>query len=146
MKYPPITAELLKSKKACYGQVELFKDYFWNSPAPLTEEVFTKFASQFDIDWAAMHLLDSTDLAEYDKVQRPAWDEYAKVTVPALTEFLKVRDTAWAEYDKVKTLAWTEYLRISDPAWVEYEKVKAPAWAEYDKVTALAFLKLYTAD
>jgi len=135
MKYPPITAELLKSKKACYGQVELFKDYFWNSPAPLTEEVFTKFASQFDIDWAAMHLLDSTDLAEY-----------RKVTAPALTEFLKVRDTAWAEYDKVKTLAWTEYLRISDPAWVEYEKVKAPAWAEYDKVTALAFLKLYTAD
>ena len=132
MKYPPITAELLKSKDACQGQLDLFKTHFGDKPVPLNKKVFTKFSSEFDIAWAAKHLLDSTDFVEYDKVQGPA-----------LAEYENVRDPALAEYYKVRAKAWTEFEKVRDTAWGEYEKIRDPAQAEYKKAAALAFLTLY---
>ena len=134
MKYPPITLELLKSKKACQGQLDLFQTHFGDTPVPLTEEVFTKFSSEFDIGWAASNLLDSTDFSEYDKVRDKALTEYDKATNTAKAEYYKVSGTALTEYEKVLALARTEYYKATEAAY-----------AEYDKVIALAFLTLYTA-
>ncbi len=123
MKYPPITLELLKSKDACTSQLDLFQTHFGDGPVPLTEEVFTKFASVFDINWAARNLLHVKDLIEYSEISAPAYVEYNKVCAPA-----------YAEYEKI-------YASV----WAEYEKVCASARAEYQKVCALTFLRLYKA-
>ncbi len=95
MKYPPITLELLKSKDACTPQLDLFQEYFGDGPVPLTEEVFTKFTSEFDISWAARNLLHVKDLIEYSEISAPAYVEYKKVC-----------DSALAEYDKVCALTF----------------------------------------
>ncbi len=123
MKYPPITLELLKSKKACQPQLDLFQTHFGEGPVPLTEEVFTKFASVFAINWAANNLMNSEDYSEYNKV----------------------RDSAWAEYTKVDTSAYAEYTKVCDFAYAEYVKVCNSALSEYKKVCALTFLRLYKA-
>ena len=123
MKYPPITAELLKTKKARPRQQYLFQKHFGDKPAPLTEEVFTKLASHFDICWAAKHLLGSRDLTEYKKV----------------------RDTALSEYEKVQETALVEYVKVRAPALTEYYKATETAMTEYKKAKALAFLTLYKA-
>ena len=91
MKYPPITLELLKSKEACQEQLDLFKTYFGNTSVPLNKKVFTKLASQFDIVWAADHLLDRTDLVEYEKVRDTAWGEHKKVTALAFLKLYKAK-------------------------------------------------------
>ncbi len=105
MKYPPITLELLKSKKACQPQLDLFQTQFGEGPVPLTEEVFTKFASVFDISWAANNLLNTED-----------WVEYDKVSASASAEYEKVRDSAWAEYlsayDEYEKICALEFLRL----------------------------------
>ncbi len=94
MKYPPITLELLKSKKACQPQLDLFQTQFGEGSVPLTEEVFTKFASVFDINWAANNLMNSEDYSEYKKVRDSAWAEYL---------------SAYDEYEKICAL---EFLRL----------------------------------
>ena len=106
MKYPPITAELLKSKNACQGQLDLFQTHFGDKPAPLTKEVFIEFNNLFDIDWAAEHLLDSSDFAEYQKATDTALAEYYKVRDTAYVEYEKIRDPALAEYKKAAALAF----------------------------------------
>ena len=123
MKYPPITAELLKTKNAWPSQLDLFKTHFGDKPVPLTKEVFIEFASIFSIDWAAEHLLDSMDFIEYKKLNEPATLDYWKVLGPALAACDKVVTPAGAH---VAAAAWT-------------------AFAEYEKAKALNFLTLYTA-
>ena len=123
MKYPPITAELLKSKMTCTSQLDLFQKHFKDKPAPLNKKVFTKLASHFDINWAAGHLLDSTDYIEYYKLTNPAFAEYDKVTSHALAKYVKVT--------KVST--------------AKYQKVTRTALRKLNKVRALVFLTLYTA-
>ena len=164
MKYPPITLELLRSKKACQSQLVLFQKYFGDSPVTLTEEIFTKFSSKFDISWASRNLLYLKDLTEYLKVRDTAyavyekvrdayWSEYLKVTAPTwdeynealVEEYEKVRGWDYSEYQKVRDAAWDEYQKVSEPASAKYKKVIEPAYAEYHKVNALTFLKLYTA-
>ncbi len=123
MKYPPITLEFLKSKDACTSQLDLFQTHFGEGPVPLTEEVFIKFASEFDISWAANNLLNSEDFVECNKVCA----------------------SASAEYKKVLASAYAEYTKVCDSAYDEYKKVRASARAEYQKVCALTFLRLYKA-
>ena len=115
MKYPPITHALLKKKKACQKQLDLFEKHIGlNKPIPLTKKTIDKFTHIFDIDWAARNLLDSDDFAEFDKV-----------TAPASAEYDKAFDAAWAEYEKVRLAAWAEYDKVCDSALAEFNKVQA---------------------
>ena len=170
MKYPPITLKLLRSKEACSKQVILFKKYFGAKPVPLNKRIFTKFVSKFDLDWAADHLLDSTDsveydtvvlgaaLAEYDKVCDACYAKLEKLTNLAYAKYNKINDTIHAEcknvketaltrtkFNKVRNTAYAEYTKVKATAWLEYDKVSADALAEYRNVKVLTFLKLYTA-
>ena len=68
MTYPPITVNLLKEKNACKEQVILFRKAFGaKGEASLSKRNAIKYASVFDFGWAARHLLNSEDLAEYQK-------------------------------------------------------------------------------
>jgi hypothetical protein len=129
----PINVERLRSLNACHEQVALFKSLFGEDDAPLTVETAVLYADKFNWDFAARTMLNSTALAEYDKVRAPALAEYNKACAPA-----------WAEYKKACAPAWAEYKKACAPALAEYDKACAPAWAEYNKACALTFATLYS--
>jgi preprotein translocase subunit Sss1 len=134
-----ITVEMLKTRKACSDQVELFERVFPQG-APVSMRSFAKARKAgLDTRWTA-HLLGGPALVEYKKVRDPAWAEYKKVRDPAWAEYEKARDAAWAEYEKARAPAWVEYKKARDAAWAEYEKARAPAWVEYEKVCDAALV------
>ena len=147
MKYPPITYNLLKEKNACQDQLDLFKQHIGLiEPIPLTTETIQKFSQDFDIDWAADHLLDAVDRKEYHKAKDTAWAELEKATKPALAEYDKAIAPALAEYDKAIAPALAELEKAIAPVRAEYEKARTTAWAEYNKAKATEFVRLYKQD
>ena len=115
-----LTAQMLRDKKACGEQVELFVELFGESVS-VTQKRCAAHANEFDWEWAAEKLLP-----------KPAW-----------AEFDKVRDAAWAEFDKVRDVAWAEYDKVCNAAWAEYYKVRDAALAKYHRVCAVTFARLY---
>jgi hypothetical protein len=133
MKYPPITYNLLKEKKACKEQLDLFEQRIGlNKPIPLTKKTIQKFSQLFDLDWAANNLLDLDDQNEYKKAMAPAYAEY-----------LKADETAYSKYQKAKDILLAEYNKAKDPVQAEFKKAIATAFAEYDKAKATVFVRLY---
>ena len=124
-----LTAEMLRARNACAGQVATFEDE-WPDGVEVTEAVVRRAVELgLDIDWFAQNFLTAA-----------AWAEYYKVTALALAEYDKVRAPARAEYDKVRAPAWAEYQKVTALALAEYDKVRAPAWAEYEKVRDAALI------
>jgi hypothetical protein len=110
MKYPPITYSLLKEKKACTSQLDLFEQRIGlYEPIQLTDETIPKFSQIFDIDWSAYNLLDSNDWLEFNKSTDPALTEFNKEKLMALDEYRKTLNKAHDKLCKSKT---TEFARI----------------------------------
>ena len=122
-----LTAEMLREKKACENQVQVFVGE-WPDGVEITEAVVLRaYELGLDIDWFVETFLTALALAEYHKAAAPAWAEYEKVTAPAWAEYDKVTAPAVAEYDKMRASAWAEYQKVTAAAWAEYQKVTAPA-------------------
>jgi hypothetical protein len=144
MKYPPITYKLLKEKKACQSQLDLFEQHIGlNEPIPLTDETIQNFSKLFDIIWAANNLLDFYDCTEFYKAIAPAADEYNKAMAPAYAEYLKADETAYSKYQKAKDILLAEYNKAKDPVQAEFKKAIATALAEFKKAIATVFVRLY---
>ena len=95
-----LTAQMLRDKKACGEQVELFVELFGESVS-VTQKRCAAHANEFDWEWAAEKLLPKPAWAEFDKVRDAAWAEYYKVCNAARAEYYKVRDAALAKYHRV---------------------------------------------
>ena len=89
-----LTLETIKDAGGECEQVDLFERLF-GAEVDVTPELCAEHDSKFDWNWAAEHLLTPTGLAEYQRVQAPAWAEYQRVQAPA-----------WAEYERVLALAF----------------------------------------
>ena len=165
-KYPKITVALLKEKGACSSQVDLLEKHAGKKGyIEPTDRNAIKFASVFDFYWAAQHLLNEEDLAEYKKAYppieaeyqksyAPIEAEYQKSYAPILAEYEKAHAPIVAEYEKAIAPIKAEYQKAIAPIDAEYEKAIAPILAkykkahalidaEYDKAVALAFVRLY---
>jgi hypothetical protein len=70
-----ITVDILESKKACRGQIKLFKEHFPNG-SPLTIESALSVASIFDWGWAAHNLLSANGLKTYKEQRSPLYNTY----------------------------------------------------------------------
>ena len=124
-----LTAEMLRARNACAGQVATFEDE-WPDGVEVTEAVVRRAVELgLDIDWFAQNFLTAPARAEYNKMVAAAWAEYNKMVAPA-----------WAEYEKVVAPAAAEYNKMVAPAWAEYNKMVAPAAAEYEKVRDAALI------
>jgi hypothetical protein len=156
MKYPPITYSLLKKKKACKKQLDLFEKHIGRiEPMPLTKKTIEKFRQLFDLDWAAENLLDSEDLHEYKKARTTAYAEFEKAWSDASAEYNKVIAPVRTEYNKTLALSGDEYViaaahdkfnKATDPtahANVKYLKATASANVKYYKATATEFVRIY---
>ena len=122
MKPAPITAARLESLGACSGQVALFRKHFGEKPAPLTKRTVLRFASVFNWEWAARHLLTPAQRAAYNKAEAPAWEACNKAIAPA----------------------WEAYNKASASARGAHNKALASAQEAYRTAIALAFLSAYT--
>ena len=86
-------------------------------------------------EWLVEQRLPPADLiAEYERVNAPAWVEYQRAVDAAWAEYQRVNAPALAEYQRVNAPALAEYERATAPARAEYQRVDAPAWAEYERV------------
>jgi hypothetical protein len=70
-----ITVDILESKKACRGQIKLFKEHFPNG-SPLTVESALSVATIFDWGWAAHNLLSANGLKTYKEQRSPLYNTY----------------------------------------------------------------------
>ena len=84
-----LTAQMLRDKKACGEQVELFVELFGESVS-VTQKRCAAHANEFDWEWAAEKLLPKPAWAEFDKVRDAAWAEYYKVRDAALAKYHRV--------------------------------------------------------
>jgi hypothetical protein len=74
---------LLKSKRACQIQLDLWLETFGKKDVKLTLAKAKKYGHLFDADWAAENLLNPTQRQAYLAVQGPARQAYEAVQVPA---------------------------------------------------------------
>jgi hypothetical protein len=100
-----ITSKLLRAKRACKAQVDLFKA-LGGDTLELTEALCVKHASEFDWAWAADNLLSAPAWAEYDRVRASAGAEYDRVVAPARAEYDRVVAPASAKYNRVVASAF----------------------------------------
>jgi vacuolar-type H+-ATPase subunit E/Vma4 len=91
-------------------------------------------------------LLSRQALAEYEKIDQPAFAEYKKIDQQAWAEYEKIEQQAFAEYENIDQQAWAEYEKIEQPAFAEYEKIDQPAFAEYEKIEQPAFAEYENID
>ena len=85
-----LTAEMLREKKACENQVQVFVGE-WPDGVEITEAVVLRaYELGLDIDWFVETFLTALALAEYHKAAALAWAEYQKVTAPALIAALEL--------------------------------------------------------
>ena len=97
-----ITLRNLKAKGACEEQVALFKETFGQS-VEVTEETCDKAVKAgIDFNWASANLLSRTQLAEYQRIEGPAWAEYQRIRGPALAEYERIRGPAFYQASMIK--------------------------------------------
>jgi len=107
-----LTAEMLRAREACAGQVATFEDE-WPDGVEITETVVRRAVElHLDIDWFAENFLTALALAEYNKV----------------------RAAAWAEYEKAAAAAWAEYQKVTAPALIAALELEGKD-ATFDRLT-----------
>lgn len=119
MTYPPIDYKLLKEKKACTEQLDLFKKLFGDNPIPLTDRTIQKFSPILDILWAAENILTPNHLLEFNVVHIPAEKEY----------------------EECSNMIWLDHVNNLKPG---LEKTITTHWNNYQKIIAKEFVRLYT--
>lgn len=154
MKYPPITYNLLKEKKACAKHLALFKKHIGlNKPIPLTDETIEKFGSVFDISWAALNLLTPSDYQQFLNTQDLAFMELEKSTKDFTLKKVEACERATRKYSKiikstyenqeVKNRALIQWKIATDAAWDKYDISSRTFEIKYLKVQAAEFVRLY---
>ena len=107
-----LTVALLKKRKACRAQVDLFAATFPDG-VHATEAVCISIADTFDFQWAVRTLLPPKARAEYDAKRAPILAEY-RAGCAAI----------WAEYDAKRARIW-EYGAKCAPIEAAYKKQRA---------------------
>ena len=88
-----------------------------NFPLEISKKIKAGKMSEIIFEDLPLALLNNKGIAEYHKIQQPAWAEYQKIEQQAL-----------AEYQKIEQQASAEYLKIQQPAWAEYHKIQQQAF------------------
>ena len=96
----PITIELLKKHKACYNQVEKFKEIFGEEVIP-TRELCILHAQDFDFGWARTFLNKFTKVYNDEDIAT-AWKVYYEAIAPDQKAF----NPAYKIFKEAAALAW----------------------------------------
>ena len=88
-----LTAEQLGRAGACDATVKWFRHRF-GEEVEVTEETAVRYAQEFDMDWAARHVLSKSARADYERMTKGAWEEYGQATKPAWEEWRRATQPA----------------------------------------------------
>ena len=145
----PITLTLLREKSVCAEALERFKTLFGDSVTP-TRELCIAHAGDFDLLWAARHLLSPSARRAYDVALAPAREAYHTALASAGEAYRTALAPAWEAYRAAlapageayragRAPAWEAYCAATASAWEAYDDATASAWEAYDAATASAF-------
>lgn len=115
--YPPITYKLLKSKKACKAELSLVKKHFGLKPITLSDDIAVKFATTFNVSWAAPALLNKKDCSKYNSYYFKALIIFANFDKKQRAKLkkveLSVKDTVYSDvvafYQSAVTKEWDKF-------------------------------------
>ena len=84
-----VTASLLESLHACFGQVAAFRSAFprgltIKGSSPPADKIDRIVSAGLDVDWFAERVLTASALAEYQRVRASAYAEYERARAPAV--------------------------------------------------------------
>ena len=138
-----LTYRKLKLAGACESQAKLFRTLFPEGVV-VTEAVCISVASNFDwdLDWAAAHLLPKSLRAEYERQRAPFLAEYRRQCAPLEAEYNRQRAQLEAEYDRQRAPLLDEFNRQCAPLLDEFNRQCAPLQAEYERQVAPLFGRL----
>ena len=138
-----LTYRKLKLAGACESQAKLFRTLFPEGVV-VTEAVCISVASNFDwdLDWAAAHLLPKSLRAEYERQRAPVLAEYRRQCAPLEAEYNRQRAQLEAEYDRQRAPLLDEFNRQCAPLLDEFNRQCAPLQAEYERQVAPLFGRL----
>ena len=127
-----LTYRKLKLAGACESQAKLFRTLFPEGVV-VTEAVCISVASNFDwdLDWAAAHLLPKSLRAEYERQRAPLWAEYERQRAPIWAEYERQHAPIQAEYERQCASLRAEYHRQREPL---RGRVRTPARADLGRV------------
>ena len=138
-----ITTEILKSKKACQDQVDLFIETFPEG-TEVTEEACLKAASVgIDFEWASENLLNKDQLKAYEKAITPLWEVYEASTIPTWEAYEEAITPLWEAYEEAKAPLWEAYEETKAPLLKAYKEAKAPLLKAYKESIAIAFFTAF---
>jgi hypothetical protein len=123
-----LTTKMLRAKKACAHQRELF-DRITGGELDVTVEWCCEHALNFDWDWAATNLLTDPARAAYGQDTEAARAAYGQDTEAAWAAYDQVEAAAWAAFDQAVAAAWAAYVQAVAAASAAYGQAKAAAWA-----------------
>jgi hypothetical protein len=84
-----ITAELLRSHRACTDQLALFEREFPDGMDTSEATLLRAVEVGLDLNWAACWLLPPLLRAEYQSQHAPLWAEYERQRAPLWAEYLR---------------------------------------------------------
>ena len=90
-----ITTTLLRRKRACQNQIELFISYFPEGVV-ITESICLAHATEFDWDWAARKLLRPPARKASDVAMAPARKACIEAMAPAWKAYVEAYALAFA--------------------------------------------------
>jgi hypothetical protein len=124
-----LTLQTLNDKKACTGQLLLFKQLFGES-VEISESACILVADKFDWNWAANKLLSTSARKAYYEATASAGEAYHEARASALKAYDEATAPAWKVYDKARASAGEAYNEAIVSALKAYNKVRASAFAK----------------
>jgi ABC-type oligopeptide transport system substrate-binding subunit len=109
-----ITLKLLKDKRACARQCEIFATE-WPDGCTISLATVRKALSlKLDLDWAATNLLNNSTLKVYNEAVATAWRTYDEARATAERTYNEARATALKTYNEAVSKAFVKAARVHD--------------------------------
>jgi len=122
-----VTAEMLRDKNACKGQVLIFEKEWPNGTRITKSACLRAVELKLDINWFAYWFLKDKSLEAYQKAREPAWTKYEKACEPA-----------WTKYYNICGPYGTNCYKTCVSHRVACNKACTPHYKKYSKAIAIA--------
>ena len=131
-----ITVKMLKDKKACHDQIELFQETFGDAVEVTKENCIRAALAGLSILWAARNLINEQQTAAYKEARAPLLAAYEEAKAPLWAAYREAKAPLWAAYEEAEALLWAAYEEAEAPLLAAYEEAEAPLLAAYEEAKA----------
>ena len=127
-----ITANMLRGKRACEEQVDLFESLFPNG-TKITESLCMKYGREFDLNWFTKRFFPENLREDYSAKRAPLWADYEAKHA-----------SLWEDYKAKRAPLLADYEAKNTPLLADYNAKNAPLWADYRAKNAILFWEVFS--